>query len=175
MCRTPPLAAAATSSSTRRRAHSSTRVFWCRALAESSMSSTTGQPRNRRHMSRVKKLRKKLRCGEKIENRAPKKRTCIQAAQQPPPATRQQHNYWVELVRVCRLVVVAAAAVCCSYCDNEDQPPPNEARAIRSEGRRAIPVRLAGRVIHTCLSCIFWPRGWGLSMSKYPTCSHESS
>ena len=47
LCRTPPLAAAA-SSSTRRRAHSSTRVFWCRALPESSMSSNTGQPRNRR-------------------------------------------------------------------------------------------------------------------------------
>ena len=35
---------------TRRRAHSSTRVVWCRALTESSMSITTGQPRNRRHI-----------------------------------------------------------------------------------------------------------------------------
>ena len=78
-------------------------------------------------------------CGDKIENRAaaPKKR--IQAAQQPlPPATRQQHNFWVELVRVCRLAVVAAAAACCSYSDKENAPPPNEARAIRREGRRAI-------------------------------------
>ena len=71
----------------------------------------------------------------------------------------------MELVRVCRLAVVAAAAACCSYCDNENPPPPNEARAIRREGRRAISAQLAGRVIRTCQSCIFWAGGWGLSMS----------
>ena len=88
--------------------------------------------------------------------------------------TTARHNYWVELVRVCRLAVVAAAAACCSYCDNENLPPPNEARAIRKEGRRAICAQLAG-MVRTCQSCIFWPRGWGLSMSNYLTCSNESS
>ena len=27
----------------------------------------------------------------------------------------------------------------------------------------------------TCQSCIFSPRGWGVSMNKHPTCSNESS
>ena len=103
--------------------------------------------------------------GKKIENRAPKR---IQAAQPSPPATTTRHhhdyyhlhdskqqNYWVELVRVCRLAVVAAAACCCD-CDNENPPPPNEARAIRREGRRAIFAQLAGMVVRTCQStCIF--------------------
>ena len=59
----------------------------------------------------------------KIRNRAPKKR--VQAAQPPPhpPHDSKQYNYWVELVRVCRLAVVAAAAACCSYCDKENPPP----------------------------------------------------
>ena len=64
------------------------------------------------------------------------------------PHDSKQHNYWVELVRVCRLAVVAPAAACCSCCDNENPPPPNEARAIGSEGRRAISAQLAGRVVH---------------------------
>ena len=162
------------SSSTRRRAHSSTRVFWCRALTESSMSSTTGRPRNRRHITRQVVVEKEAAlCGEKIENRAaPKKR--IQAAQPPPPATRQQATQLLG-VRVCRLAVVAAAAACCSYCDKENPPPPNEARAIRREGRRAISTQLAGRVVRACQSCISRPRRWGLSMSNYLTCSNESS
>ena len=93
------------------------------------------------------------------EKRAPKR---IQAAQPPPsrhhhdyhPHDSKQHNYWVELVRVCRLAVVAAAAACCSYCDNENPPPPNEVRAIRREGRRAISTQLAGRVwyVHHVIS-----------------------
>ena len=86
--------------------------------------------------------------GEKIgNNRAPKKR--IQVAHtshhHPSHVSKQQHNYWVELVRVCRLAVVAAAAACCSYRDNENPPPLNGARAIRREGRRAISAQLAGR------------------------------
>ena len=87
----------------------------------------------------------------KIRNRAPKKR--VQAAQPPPhpPHDSKQYNYWVELVRVCRLAVVAAAAACCSYCNNENPPPPNEARAIRRAGRRAIffpPSWHAGWYVH---------------------------
>ena len=33
-----------------------------------------------------------------------------------PPTRQQATNYWVELVRVCRLDVVAVAAACCSDC-----------------------------------------------------------
>ena len=77
------------------------------------------------------------------------------------PHASKQHDYWVELVRVCRLAVVAAAAACCSYCDEQNPPPPNEARAIRREGRRAISGQLVGWVVRACQSCIFWSRGWG--------------
>ena len=69
-------------------------------------------------------------------------------------------------VRVCRLAVVIAAAACCSYCDNDNPHPPNEARAIRREWRRAISAQLPagrqagvvhvsfGRVVFTdCESC----------------------
>ena len=85
------------------------------------------------------------------ENRPP---TRIQVAQPPPsrqhhdyfPHDNKQHNYWVELVRVCRLAVVVAAAACCSFRDNENPPPPNAARAIIREWRRAISAQLpAGR------------------------------
>ena len=108
--------------------------------------------------------------GEKIENRAPKRIQAHQQQQQrhshhypsPPrlPPTRttrhsKEHNFWVELVRVCRLAVVAAAAACCSFRDYENPPPPNEARAIRREGRRAVSAQLAGTVVRTCM--IFWP------------------
>ena len=69
-------------------------------------------PKPETHMTR-QVVEKRSCAGEKIENRAPKKR--IQAAEPPPPATHsKQHNCWVELVRVCRLAVVAAAAACCS-------------------------------------------------------------
>ena len=70
--------------------------------------------------------RKKLRWRE---NRKYSTKTYT-TAQPPPPAitttdyrpydSKQQHNYWVELVRVCRLAVVAAAAACCSCCYDED-------------------------------------------------------
>ena len=115
--------------------------------------------------------------GDKIENtpESTKKNVSKRHSRHHPPHNSKQHYYWVELVRVCRLAVVAAAAACCSYCDNENPPPPNEARAIRREGRRAISAQLAGRVVRTCQSCVFWPRGWGLSVSKYPTCSNEWS
>ena len=109
---------------------------------------------------------------EKIEHQ---KNVSKRHSHHHPPHDSKQHYYCVELVRVCRLAVVAAAAACCSYCDKENPPPPNEARAIRGEGRRAISAQLEGRVVRTCQSCIFWPRGWGLSMSNYPTCSNESS
>ena len=92
-------------------------------------------------------------CGEKIENRAaPKKR--IQATQPPPPATRQQATQLLggTCTRIMSAIAVAPAAACCSYCDKTNPPPPNEARAIRREGRRAISAQLAGRVwyVHTC-------------------------
>ena len=72
----------------------------------------------------------------------------------------------MELEGVCRLVVVVTAAACCSYCDNDNPHPPNEARAIRREWRRAISAQLPagrqagvvhvsfGRVVFTdCESC----------------------
>ena len=123
--------------------------------------------------------------GKKIENRAPKR---IQAQQMSSSGTAtttrhhdyrphtydsKEHNYWVELVRVCRLAVVAAAAACCSFRDYKNPPPPSEARAIRREGRRAVSAQLAGRVVRT--PALSFGRGWGLSVSKYPTCSNESS
>ena len=85
--------------------------------------------------------------------------TAAAAAQPPPPANTttthtydsKEHNYWVELVRVCRLAVVAAAAACCSFRVYENPPPPNETRAIRREGRRAVSAQLAGRLVSTCI------------------------
>ena len=148
------------------------------------MSSTTGQLRNRRHVSQVEgKAALARKSSTKITFFFKRTRYTSTSGTHSHnrhhhdyhPHDSKQHNCWVELVRVCRLAVVAAAAACCSYCDKENPPPPNEARAIRREGRRAISAQLAGRVVRTCQSCIFWPRGWGLSMSNYPTCSNESS
>ena len=80
----------AAASSTRRQAHSSTRVFWCRALTESSMSSTTYRttPKPETHITRQVSRERSCAVARKTENRAPEKR--IQAAQPPPPATRRQ-------------------------------------------------------------------------------------
>ena len=91
-------------------------------------------PKPETHMTR-QVVEKRSCAGEKIENRAPKKR--IQAAEPPPPATHsKQHNCWVELVRVCRLAVVAAAAACCSYCDIvTTRTRPCQTRHGLSEGR----------------------------------------
>ena len=121
-----------------------------------------------------------------IENRAPKR---IQAQQQLlssgtatttrhhhdyHPHGSREHNYRVEHVRVCRLAVVAAAEACCSFRDYENPPPPNEARAVRREGVAQFPPGWEeGCYVYRCM--IFWPRGWSLSVSKYPTCSNESS
>ena len=103
-------------------------------------------PDNPETGERVSQWRKKLRWRENI---APKR---LQAAQQQCTTHHyddydsKQHNYWVELVRVCRLDIVVAAAACCSFRDNENPPPPNAARAIIREWRRAISAQLpAGR------------------------------
>ena len=32
----------------------------------------------------------------------------------------------------------------------------------------------AGWYVCRCQSCAFWPRGWGISTSKYPACSNAS-
>ena len=96
--------------------------------------------------------------GEKKENRVNKKTYPIGTAT-TTRRTTSNISIWVELVRVCRLAVVAAAAACCSYCDNENPSPPNEARAIRREGRRAISAQLADRMVRTYHgSCLFGPR-----------------
>ena len=87
------------------------------------------------------------------------------------PPHDSKPNYWVELVPVCRLAVVAAAAACCSCCDNENPPLPNEARANRREGRRAISAQPAGRQGGIYAQHASFGR---TSMSKYPTCSNES-
>ena len=108
------------------------------------MSSTTEQPRNRRHIYITNK--DESCAGEKTENRA-KTRISSRHSHHHPPHDSEQYNYGVELVRVCRLAVVAAAAACSSYFDNENHPPSNEARAVRMERRRAFSAQLAGRVV----------------------------
>ena len=124
--------------------------------------------------------------GEKLKNRAPKRiqaqrlsssgaATTTRHHRDYHPYVRQskEHNYWVELVRVCRLAVVAAAGACYSFRDFENPPPPNETRAIRREGRRAVPAQLAQGgtyLLHYLLAV-----GGAFSVSKYPTCSNESS
>ena len=154
MCRTPPLAVDAASSSTRRFAHSSARVFWCRAFTGSSYSSTnyrtTPKPETRIACQVVEE---EAALWRENRNRAPAKKIKRHSHHHPPHDSKQR-NYWMKLVRVCRLDVVAAAAACCSYCDEENSPPPNEARAIRREGRRAISTQLSRRVVRTCQSCI---------------------
>ena len=105
------------------------------------------------------------------ENRPP---TRIQVAQSPPsrqhhdyfPHDNKQHNYWVELVRVCRLAVVVAAAACCSNCDSENSHPPNEARAIRCEGRRAISANPAGRQGSTYNMSVYLRAAWMGSINE---------
>ena len=77
---------------------------------------------------------------EKIEHQ---KNVSKRHSHHHPPHDSKQHNYWVELVRVCRLAVVAAAAACCSYCDKENPPPPNDNYA-----------QLAGRVVRTLVLVI---------------------
>ena len=123
------------------------------------MSSTTGQPRNRRYIPQHLEEETALARKKKIEHRNINKHSSSGTA----TITRhhydyhhphsKEHNYCVELVRVCRLAVVAAAAASCSsYSGNENPPPPNEARAIRREGRRAVSAQRAGRVVRTCVS-----------------------
>ena len=99
---------------------------------------------------------------EKIEHENVNKRHSHHHHHHHGPHDRKQHD-WVELVRVYRLAVDAAAACCC-YCGHENTPPPNEARAIRREGRRAKPDGAVGRrgniVSAQGGTCSFWPRGW---------------
>ena len=111
----------------------------------------------------------------------------IQAARPPPTTTTTMyHSHDSNIIigwslyfesRVCRLAVVAvvaAAAAYCSYCDNENPAPPNEARAIRRGGRRAISDQVKGRVVDVCVS-IGRVDGAYVGLCKYPTCSNEST
>ena len=114
-----------------------------------------------------------------------------QAAQPPPPppspppwSTRRQHNC-VEIARA-YLAVAAAAEACCCFCGNEKTPPPNEARAIRREGRRAKPDRatdrkkrgISFRPRHVLRSTwyIYLLAAWMADLGayeQYPPCSNE--
>ena len=57
---------------------------------------------------------------------------------------------------------VAAAATCCSYCGKQNPPPPNESRAIRREGHRAISAQLASRVVRACMSVMYLLAAWDI-------------
>ena len=128
--------------------------------------------------------RKSLRWREN-EKQSTKTYTSTAAEQQrhshhypPPPrlpptcmTTRDVIIRW-KLYEYVGIPVVAAAAACRSFRGYENPPPPNETHAITREGRRTVSAQLAGRVVRTCI--MFWP-WWGLSVSKSPTCSNESS
>ena len=107
--------------------------------------------------------------------RAPKIR--IQAAQPPPLATRKQ------AIQLLGGTCTTMSASCCCCCRSvllllwQRKPAPAKRGTGYQKGGASRNFRPAGRqrVTQTCQSFIFWPRGWGLSMSNYPTCTHESS
>ena len=67
------------------------------------------------------------------------------------PHDIKQYNYWVELVRVCRLDVLAAAAACWFYCDHENPPLPNELSEGSGVAQFLPSYQLGGKQGGTCI------------------------
>ena len=143
------------------------------------MSSTTGQPRNRRHISQVEQLR-----WRENGKQSTKTYTRTAAEQQwhshhypPPPRlspTRTTARNIIigwnlyEYVGSLLLLLPQRVALCVTT-----RSRPRQTRHVLPEGRGVAQFPPNGQA-GWYVPVLSFGRRWGLSVSKYPTCSNES-